>query len=127
MLIDHLFDALFAVPCAYFAGSLFTDRVFIPQKPIRTKLRALFPNGSHIVLARGIKASGANHNELLDIVNSLQHRPALAAVVQHVFHNRAPGEVFMHKYLLIIWTLALDSPVCQTLKPHIRDIIKVQY
>lgn len=67
------------------------------------------------------------NRELAKLQDDLQKqsRPALAAVLKLVFRNRPAGEACSHNYLPIVWTLALDSPVCATLKPQLFGIIEV--
>lgn len=108
-------------------GSLFADRVYIREKALRQRLQNLFPGGKHFLKARGIQAVTPMGSELQRLLDDLEidHRPALAAVLKIIFHNKPTGEACRHRYLPIVWTLALDSPVCATLKPQLFGTIEV--
>ena len=101
-------------------GTKFKDRVFIKDKRLRDNILSMFkgqvrPGG----VVKGANVPSAQ--DFADIYHKLMDHGlrSLATVFIDVFDGQNEGETIFHPCLEIIRTLALKSPVCHLVKPHI--------
>ena len=112
-------------------GTPLKDRVFIKSKVLREQISSIFKG--HV--RPGGVVTGATVPEdhvLAKITEDLEEDETLdayATLLSNVFdeaEEQEEGNEFFHPYLEILRTLALKSPVCHLVKPHIfSDIRKV--